>query len=187
MERGERFDRSRRPDDGQSHEPEQLGQSRRKRDQSGQAQATLLSLLEDLETIIDSGTHIPFTPKVMIDRDLYLDTVDALKAAVPEAVVQAERIVRESDEIVGKARAEAERIVSLAQEERAMMISERQLLRTAEIQSRAILEAAHDEEKEIISSAEKYASDLMAQLESESVRILNEIRKAAGQMRHNAG
>ena len=159
--------------------------ARRRRDTSGQAQATLLSLLEELEAIIDGGTHIPFTPKVMIDRDLYLDTVDALKAAVPEAVVQAERIVRESEDIIGKARAEAERIVSLAQEERAMMISERQLLRTAELQSRQMLEAAHDEEREIISSAQKYASDLMAQLESESVRILSEIRKAASQIKQN--
>lgn len=159
---------------------------RRRREQSSQAQATLISLLEELEAIIESGTHIPFTPKVFIDRDLYLDTVDAVKNAVPEAVVQAERIVRDREEILGNARAEAERIVSLAKQEREMIISERQLLKTAELQSRAIVQAAHDEEKEIISSAHKYASDLMAQLENEALRIVAEVRNASHQMKNNA-
>lgn len=187
MEKGERFERSRRPDDRQNPGEEPVMSARRRREQSEQAQATLLSLLEELEAIIEGGTHIPFTPKVLIDRDLYLDTVDAIKSVVPEAVIQAERIVRDKEEIIGKARAEAERIVTQAKQEREVLISERQLLRAAEVQSKAILEAAHNEEREIVSSAQKYASDLMAQLESEALRVLGEIRKTTSQIKQNAG
>src|SRR5512146_2370900 len=99
LERGERFERSRRPDDRQNPSEEPVVSARRRREQSEQAQATLLSLLEELEAIIEGGTHIPFTPKVLIDRDMYLDTVDAIKSTVPEAVIQAERIVRDREEI----------------------------------------------------------------------------------------
>ncbi|HEX9015269.1 MAG TPA: hypothetical protein VF960_04620 [Chloroflexota bacterium] len=186
MERGEKFDRQRRGDDPEGLDQEGLV-PRHRREHVEQAQATLLSLLEELEAIIDTGTHIPLTPKVLVDRNLYLDTVDAIKVAVPEAVVQAERIVHERDEIRSQADAEAERIISQAKQEREFLISEKQLLRTAELQSRAIIEAAREEAGEIVSSAHKYASDLMAQLENEATRVLGEIRKTAGQMRRNSG
>lgn len=186
LEREERFERPRRAGDGQGPETEVSSTARRRRGQPEQSQAALLSLLGELEGIIESGMRVPFTSKVLIDRDVYLDTIDAIQLAVPEAMVQAERIVRDRDRIIAQADAEAERVVSQAKEEAAFLISERQLLRTAEIQSQAILEAARDEAKEVISSAHKYVSDLMAQMENEAQRVLAEIRRAASQVRQNA-
>ena len=117
----------------------------------------------------------------MIDRDVYLDAVDAVRLAMPEAIVQAERIVRDKERIIAQADAEAERIMSLAREQAAFLISERQLLRAAELQSDAILNTAREEAEEIISSAQKYVSDLLAKMENETLRVLAEIRKAASQ------
>jgi hypothetical protein len=186
VERGDWFEKPRRDDGGRFPEPDPSSTPRRRREQSEQVQATLLSLLAELEAIVESGAQIPFTSKVMIDRDLLLDALEAMRLAIPEAVVQAERIVRDKERIVAQADAEAERVVSLAKEKAAFLISDRQLLRSAEVQSDAILETARDEAKEIVSSAHKYASDLMAQMENESLRVLGEIRKAAGQLKQNA-
>lgn len=156
---------------------------RRRREQSAQLHATLISLLDELEAMIDRGARIPLTSQALIDRDLYLDAVDALRLAIPEAVVQAERIVRDKERIIAQAEAEAERVTSLAREQAAFLISERQLLRAAEVQSEALVNSAREEAKEIISSAQKYASDLLARLEAETQRILGEIRKASSQVR----
>lgn len=183
MDRTERLERPQRVESGQPHEPEPTASIRRRRDQSEQMHARLLSLLDDLEAIIEKGSRLPFTSMVLIDRDVYLDSVDAIRIAIPEAVVQAERIVRDKERIIAQADAEAERIMSLAREQAAFLISERQLLRAAELQSEAILNTAREEAKEIISSAQKYASDLLAQLEAETLRVLGEIRKAANQAR----
>lgn len=156
---------------------------RRRRDQSEQLHARLLPLLDDLEALVEKGARIPFSSRVLIDRDVYLDAVDAVRIALPEAVVQAERIVRDKERIIAQADAESERITSLAREQAAFLISERQLLRAAELQSEAILNTAREDAREIISSAQKYASDLLAQLEGETLRVLGEIRKAANQAR----
>lgn len=183
MDRMEKLDRPQRSDNGKNVEPEQSVTPRRRRDQSEQLHARLLSLLDDLEAIIERGARIPFSSRVLIDRDVYLDSVDAIRIAIPEAVVQAERIVRDKERIIAQADAEAERIMSLAREQAAFLISDRQLLRAAELQSEAILNTARDEAKEIISSAQKYAADMVARLEAETERILGEIRKAASQAR----
>ncbi|HZK67863.1 MAG TPA: hypothetical protein VFD42_10045 [Chloroflexota bacterium] len=183
MDRGDRIDRSGRMDPGQPSDVEPITSPRRRREQSEQVHANLLALLDDLEAIIERGGRIPFSARVMVDRDVYLDAMDALRMALPEAVTHAERIVRERDRIVAQAEAEAERVMSLAREQAAFLVSERQLLRTAELQSEAILNTAREEAKEIVSSAQKYASDLMAQLESDTMRVLNEVRRAATQAR----
>ncbi len=185
MERGERPERSHRPDGAQNNDLEPTVSPRRRREQSEQLQATLLSLLDDLESIIEGGLRFPFSSRVLIDRDIYLDAVDAIRLAVPEAVLQADRIVRDKERVIAQADAEAERVMSLAREQAAFLISEKQLLRGAELQSNAILETARDEAKEIVSSAQKYASDLMAQMENEALRVLAEIRKAASQVKQN--
>jgi vacuolar-type H+-ATPase subunit H len=183
LDRGDRLERSRLGDDGLANDVEVGSTTRRRREQSEQVHARLLGLLDDLEALIEKGARIPFSSMVLIDRDVYLDSVDAIRISMPEAVVQAERIVRDKERIIAQAEAEAERVVSLAKEQAAFLISERQLLRSAELQSEAILNTAREDAKEIVSSAQKYASDLLAQLESEALRILAEVRKAASQVR----
>ncbi len=156
---------------------------RRRREQPEQMQQTLGALIDDLEAIVERGSRIPFSSKVLVDRDIYLDALDAVRTAMPEAVMLADRIVRDKERIITQAEAEAERIMSLAREQVAFLISERQLLRTAEVQSNAILSSAKEEAKEIVSSAQKYAGDLLAQLENETLRILSEVRKTSSQVR----
>ncbi len=185
MERGDRSERPHRPESGHNTDLEVTTTPRRRREQAERLQATLLSLLDDLESVIEGGVRFPFSSRVLIDRDIYLDAVDAIRLAIPETVVQAERIVRDKERIVAQADAEAERVTSLAKEQAAFLVSERQLLRAAELQSNAILETAQEEAKEIVSSAHKYASDLMAQMENEALRVLAEIRKAASQVKQN--
>lgn len=182
MEREDRFGLFGREEDELAEESEPMTPIRRRRERSDELNYRLLSLLEDVEAIIDKGARIPFTTKAIVDRDIYLDAIDAVKVALPDSVLQAERIVRDKERIIAQAEAEAERIASLAREQAAYLISERQLLRTAELQSEAILSTARDEAKEIVSSAQKYARDLLMQLENEAAKILAEIRKASNQV-----
>jgi vacuolar-type H+-ATPase subunit H len=182
LERDDRFGLFGREEDDLVEEFEPMAPVRRRRERSEELNYRLLSLLEDVEAIIDKGARIPFTTKAIVDRDIYLDAIDAVKIALPESVLQAERIVRDRDRIIAQAEAEAERITSLAREQAAYLISEKQLLKAAEVQSEAILNTARDEAKEIVSSAQKYARDLLMQLEHEAAKILAEIRKASSQV-----
>lgn len=179
MERDDRFGLFGREDEDLTEEFEPIAAIRRRRERSEDLNYRLLSLLEDVEAIIDKSARIPFTTKAIVDRDIYLDAIDAVRVALPDSVVQAERIVRDKERIIAQAEAEAERVTSLAKEQAAFLISERQLLKTAEIQSEAILSKAREEATEIVSSAHKYARDLLMQLENEAARILAEIRKAS--------
>ena len=182
MEREDRFGLFEREEESPGEELGSMALTWRRRERSEELNYRLLSLLEDVEAIIEKGARIPFTTKAIVDRDIYLDAIDALRVALPESVLQAERIVHDKERIIAQAEAEAERITLLAKEQAAFLISEKQLLRAAELKSEEILSNAKEEAKEIVSSAQKYARDLLMQLENETAKILTEIRKASSQM-----
>ncbi|GEM_PF-1691555 len=169
-------------DEDPSMGDESTSSFRRRRDRSEEVHSRLLALLDEVEAVIDRGGRIPFTARVLVDRDMCLDAVDALRISLPESVTQAERIVRDKEQIILQADAEAERVVSLAREQAAFLVSERQLVKAAEMQSATMISAARDEAKDIVASAQKYARDLLMQVETEAVQVLAEIRRAVSQV-----
>ena len=60
-------------------------------------------LLERLESLIATGTGVPTTRKVLVDKDAILELIDQLRVAVPEEVHAAKRINAEGERIIEKA------------------------------------------------------------------------------------
>ena len=99
-------------------------------------------LLERLESLIATGTGVPTTRKVLVDKDAILELIDQLRVAVPEEVHAAKRINTEGERIIEKANDEAGRITARAQEQAAYLIGERGLTERAEAEGRQIVAEA---------------------------------------------
>ena len=59
-----------------------------------------LFLLERLESQIATGTGVPRTRKVLVDKDAVLDLIDQLRVAVPEEIHAGKRINAEGERII---------------------------------------------------------------------------------------
>ena len=134
-------------------------------------------LLERLESQIATGTGVPRTRKVLVDKDAILDLIDQLRVAVPEEIHAAKRINAEGERIIEKAQEEAERIVARAQEQAAFLIDERGLTQSADAQSRVIISDAHRDADEIRRGADEYAVGVLVGLEGDVVKTLTSIKK----------
>jgi hypothetical protein len=137
----------------------------------------IIFLLERLESQIATGTGVPATRKVLVDKDAALDLIDQLRVAIPEEVQAAKRINTEGERILEKAHEEAARIVSRAQEQAAFLISERGLTVAAEDEGRHIVEEAGVAAGEVRDGADTYATQVLLALETEAVKALAGIRK----------
>ena len=73
-------------------------------------------LLERLESQIATGTGVPRTRKILVDKDAVLDLIDQLRVAVPEEIHAAKRITAEGERIIEKANEEGARIASRSHE-----------------------------------------------------------------------
>ena len=134
-------------------------------------------LLERLESQIATGTGVPRTRKVLVDKDAVLDLIDQLRVAVPEEVHAAKRINAEGERIIEKANEEAARIAARAQEQAAYLIGERGLTETAEGEGRRILDQAQRVADEVRLGADEYAAEILEGLESEVRKALAGIEK----------
>jgi hypothetical protein len=140
----------------------------------------IMFLLERLESQIATGTGVPRTRKVLVDRDAVLDLIDQLRVAVPEEVHAAKRINAEGERIIEKANEEAARIAARAQEQAAYLIGERGLTETAEAEGRRIVDGAQRVADDVRLGADEYAAEILEGLESEVRKALAGIEKGIG-------
>jgi len=134
-------------------------------------------LLERLESQIATGTGVPTTRKVLVDRDAVLELIDQLRVAVPEEIHAAKRINAESERIIEKANDEAGKIAARAQEQAAYLIDEKGLTERAEAEGRQIVADAMAAADGVRLGADSYAAEILATLESEVRKALGEIEK----------
>ena len=137
-------------------------------------------LLERLESQIATGTGVPRTRKVLVDKDAVLDLIDQLRVAVPEEVHAAKRINAEGERIIEKANEEAARIAARAQEQAAYLIGERGLTETAEAEGRRMIDQAQRVADDVRLGADEYAAEILEGLESEVRKALAGIEKGIG-------
>jgi cell division septum initiation protein DivIVA len=140
----------------------------------------IMFLLERLESQIATGTGVPRTRKVLVDKDAVLDLIDQLRVAVPEEIHAAKRINAESERIVEKANDESSRITARAQEQATFLIGERGLLEAAQAEGVRIIADANEVADGVRLGADAYAAQILGSLETEVRKALAGIEKGIG-------
>ena len=126
-------------------------------------------LLERLESLVATGTGVPATRKVLVDKDAVLELIDQLRVAVPEEIHAAKRI-----------NAEGERIIARAQEQATYLIGERGLTEAAVAEGRRIVTEAGEAADGVRLGADQYAAQVLESLEAEVRKALSGIEKGIG-------
>jgi hypothetical protein len=140
----------------------------------------IMFLLERLESQIATGTGVPRTRKVLVDKDAVLDLIDQLRVAVPEEIHAAKRINAESERIIEKANEESARVMARAQEQATFLIGERGLTEAAQAEGRRIVADANEAADGVRLGADAYAAQILTTLESEVRKALAGIEKGMG-------
>jgi len=134
-------------------------------------------LLERLESLVATGTGVPATRKVLVDKDAVLELIDQLRVAVPEEIHAAKRINAEGERIIEKANEEASRISARAQEQATYLIGERGLTEAAQAEGRRIVADAGEAADGVRLGADAYAAQILESLEAEVRKALAGIEK----------
>jgi hypothetical protein len=137
----------------------------------------IMFLLERLESLIATGTGVPTTRKVLVDKDVILELIDQLRVAVPEEVHAAKRINAEGERVIEKANDEAGRIAARAQEQAAYLIGEKGLTERAQQEGRQIVAEAMATADGVRLGADAYAAEVLETLEAEVRKALAGIEK----------
>jgi hypothetical protein len=127
--------------------------------------AEILYLLDQLEEMVGISKRVPFSNRVMVEEDEFLDLVEQLRIAIPNEVKQAQRVVKDRERIIAESQMEASRIVETARSRAEYLISEHGILNEARQRSEELLEQAEERKKRELGQIDVYAMEQFNRIE----------------------
>ncbi len=140
----------------------------------------IFTLLENLEELIESGSKVPFSNKVMVDIDELREKLEEIRLKLPDELKQAKWVKEERQRIMSDAQQEAEKIIKEAEGKIITMIDDNIITKKAMEQQEEIISHANKVSKEISIGTRDYADAILEKVEfvlKESLDVINNNRK----------
>lgn len=134
-------------------------------------------LLEELENLIETSSHMPLTNKKMIEEEDIMRLVDALTESLPLELEESRRIVAERDRIIAEGQQQAEALVVQAKEYIQKLTEESELVKQAQEHANHIIAEANKSSEELKNSSIQYASDVFKYVESNLEKTLESLKE----------
>ena len=133
----------------------------------------IFTLLETLEDILEKSKSLPFSDKVLVDRNEMLDLIKEIILKLPEDLKQAKWIRTERERILSEAHKDADDIVKETEKRMISMIDEHEITRQAYEKKDEIIETANEKYRIMDTETKAYADKILADVQDQ-VRSLQE-------------
>jgi vacuolar-type H+-ATPase subunit H len=142
----------------------------------------LTARLQQLEDLVREAKSMPLSSSALVNRDEVLELIVEMKETLPEEIKQARWVVKDREELLGKARAEGERVVAEAEEEQLRMARREEIVARAKDEAERIIQQAEEDGRKIRLESEDYVDAKLAQFEIALRKIQEEARSSARQV-----
>ncbi|MFZ7121164.1 MAG: ATPase [Eubacteriaceae bacterium] len=143
----------------------------------------VISLLNELERIINEGANLPFSSKVIIDSEQGIELIQEIIHSLPEEVKQAQWIKEERKKILIEAQKDAEKILGDAESKIREMVDENQITQSAYLEAEEIRKKADEISKEIRKSTNEYADNLLKKAQYDLKTLVEQIEENRKELR----
>jgi vacuolar-type H+-ATPase subunit H len=127
----------------------------------------IIKLLEFLEEIIDTGTKMPLTGKVLVDKEEALNAVEQIVNYLPDEFKKAQWVCEEKERILKEARDESDNMKKENINYLKKQIENHDIVKEAKVMADEILKSAREDAKTMRLGARDYADEVLSQLEKE--------------------
>lgn len=128
--------------------------------------ADILFLVDRIEELVGIGKRVPFSGRVMVEEEDFLDLVDQLRAAIPNEIRQAQRVIRERERILGEAQDEGARMLQVARDRADSLVAQHGIVAEARAYSEEILRAAEEEKQRTRGEVDVFVLEQLQLVES---------------------
>ena len=125
----------------------------------------IFTLLETLEDILERSRTLPFTDKVIADKNELLDIIKEIRLKLPDELKQAKWIKEERERIIAEAQKDADDIVKEAENRIISMIDEHEITKKAYENKTEIIATANEIYREVSKDTSNYADSILENIE----------------------
>ena len=133
----------------------------------------IFTLMETLEDILERSKNLPFSDKVLVDRNEMLDLIKEIRLKLPDELKQAKWIKEERERIMSEAHKDADDIVKEAEKRIISMIDEHEITKKAYEKKDEIVAEANEKYRIMDRETKAYADGILQNVQ-ESVKSLQE-------------
>ncbi len=140
----------------------------------------IFTLLENLEELVENSSKVPFSSKVMVDKEELGDILEEIRLKLPDELKQAKRIKDERLNILNDAQKESDELLKEAENKIIQMVDEHVITKQAIMQKEEIVENANRISKEISCGTRDYADAILEKVEDvlrETMQVVHNNRK----------
>lgn len=140
----------------------------------------IFTLLENLEELVENSSKVPFSSKVMVDKEELGEILEEIRLKLPDELKQAKRIKDERLNILNDAQKEADELLKEAENKIIQMVDEHVITKQAIMQKEEIIENANKISKEISCGTRDYADAILEKVEDvlrETMQVVHNNRK----------
>lgn len=130
--------------------------------------------LTHLDEMVREAKAMPLSSSVLVNRDEVLDLIAEMQEALPGEIKQARWIVKDREDLLAKARADAEAIVEQARAEQLKMARQEDIATRAGEEAERMVGESEEQARSMRREAEEYVDGKLAQFEIALRRILED-------------
>ena len=134
-------------------------------------------LIDRLETMVRAGRRVPGLNRLMLDEQELIDLIDQMRTVLPEEIRYAKHVLREKEQILSDAQAQADEILRTARQQAEVLIEREGLLKQARAQAEDIKREAQEEAERVQVGADNYVRQVLTDLSDTLQRQLASIYK----------
>ncbi len=125
----------------------------------------VLEYLEEIEDIVETGTPVPMTGKVMINSEEVLNYIKEIRIDLPDEIKQAQWIKSESKRIIDEAKEKYEKIIEDARRQADVMVENDDIVVKSKMRADDIIRVAEENAKTLKLRAYKHVEDILYNLQ----------------------
>jgi cell division septum initiation protein DivIVA len=145
---------------------------------------TIDKYLDRIDDVLEEAWNLPFTGgKRMVDIEKIRELVDEVRLNIPQEIKDAKAIVRDREDIIKDANAEAEEIIRKAEERARKMISQEEVMISAREKAGELLTETHVKTRAAEKAVMDYSESALRKTEEVLLAVYNEIKNTRTMMR----
>ncbi|WP_105618094.1 ATPase [Vallitalea okinawensis] len=134
-------------------------------------------ILEQIEEILDNSATVPFSSKIMLEKNEIYDLLIDLRLKLPNEIKQSQWVMEERNKILVEAQKDADLTRNEAESEKEKLVNEHEITRKAYEQSEQIIENAKKVSREMRLGAKEYVDEMLMNLEEQINKSMQTINQ----------
>jgi len=132
-----------------------------------------MRLIEEIEDVIENGSTLPFSNKVMVDIDEIYNILGEIRVKLPDEIKQAAWIKEERQRILAEAQKDADTLLSEAELKLEELIDQDEVTQKAKEVAEEMIARAKQNAKEIRLGALEYADNILLETQEKLKEHIN--------------